>query len=185
MLKRQIEPYKKFAQHYHQSLEKDTAHDFRHIERIISRLDLLSQEISSVPNKSLLYFIACFHGLKASLSNDKLFQKQVRCFLQDLEWTEVEIEQAFQSLERHLEDPRIVEEKIVHDANYLELLGAFGIAKAFTTGGARKQSYEQTADIFEYWYLDKVEFLTPVGRRIAKEKRTYTKEFMKQLRSEL
>ena len=185
MLKQQIEPYKKFAQHHHQSIEKDPAHDFRHIERIISRLDLLSQEISSVPNKSLLYFIACFHGLKASLSNDKLFQKQVRCFLQDLEWTEVEIEQAFQSLERHLEDPQIVEEKIVHDANYLELLGAFGIAKAFTTGGARKQSYEQTADIFEYQYLDKVEFLTPVGRRIAKEKRTYTKEFMKQLRSEL
>ena len=98
--------------------------------------------------------------------------------MQDLEWTEIEIEQAFQSLERHLEDPQIIEEKIVHDANYLELLGAFGIAKAFTTGGARKQSYEQTADIFEYRYLDKVEFLTSVGKRIAKEKRTYTIAFL-------
>ena len=64
MLKQQIEPYKEFAQHHHQSLKKDTAHDFRHIERIISRLDLLSQEISSVPNNSLLYFIACFHIIK-------------------------------------------------------------------------------------------------------------------------
>ena len=184
MLKQQIESYRKFAQHHHQNLNKDTAHDFLHIERIISRLDLLSQEIPSVPNKSLLYFLACFHGLMA-LSEDKLFQTQVTCFLQGLEWTEEEIKQAFQSLERHLEDPQIIEEKIVHDANYLELLGAFGIAKAFTTGGARKQTYEQTANIFEYRYLDKVEFLTPVGKRIAKEKRTYTKEFMKQLRSEL
>ena len=145
----------------------------------------MSQEISSVLNKSLLYFLACFHGLMANLSEDKLFQNQVTCLLLGLEWTEGEIEQAFQSLERHLEAPQTIEEKIVHDANYLELLGGFGIAKAFTTGGARKQTYEKTADIFEYQYLNKVEFLTPVGKRIAKEKRTYTKEFMKQLRSEL
>ena len=184
MLKQQIEPYKEFALHYHQGLKKDTAHDFRHIERIIGRLDLLSSEISSVPNKPLLYFIACFHGLKANLNN-KLFQKEVVRFLQNLEWTEIEVKQAFQSLDRHLENPQIVEEKIVHDANYIELLGAFGIAKAFTTGGAKKQTYEQTADIFEDQYLDKVEFLTPVGKRMAKEKRTYTKEFMKQLRKEL
>ena len=183
MLKQEIEPYKKFAQHHY--IERDTAHDFRHIERIISRLDLLSQEICPKPEKALLYFIACFHGLKANLSNNELLQSQVWCFLQDLEWTEAEIKKAFQSLERHLSNPQTVEEKIVHDANYVELLGAFGIAKAFTTGGARKQTYEQTADIFEYWYLDKVKFLTPVGQRIANEKRVYTKEFMKQLRNEL
>ena len=132
-----------------------------------------------------MYFIACFHGLIANLSNDELFQGKVKCFLQNLEWTEAEIRKAFQSLERHLSDPQTAEEKIVHDANYIELLGAFGIAKAFTTGGARKQTYEQTADIFEYQYLDKVTFLTPVGQRIANKKRLYTKEFMTQLRSEL
>ena len=74
---------------------------------------------------------------------------------------------------------------IVHDANYIELLGAFGIAKAFTTGGARRQTYEETANIFEYQYLDKVAFLTPRGKQIAREKRAYTKGFLKQLRSEL
>ena len=42
MLKQKIEPYKKFAQDYYYHIERDTAHDFRHIERIISRLDLLS-----------------------------------------------------------------------------------------------------------------------------------------------
>ena len=88
-------------------------------------------------------------------------------------------------MERHLDNPQTVEEAIVHDANYIELLGAFGIAKAFTTGGARKQTYQKTADIFEYQYLDKVAFLTPMGKQIAKEKRAYTKEFLNQLRSEL
>lgn len=46
MLKQQIEPYREFAQHYHQRIEKDTVHDFRYIEKIISRLNLLSPEIS-------------------------------------------------------------------------------------------------------------------------------------------
>jgi hypothetical membrane protein len=35
----------------------------------------------------------------------------------------------------------------VHDANAVEVLGAFGIAKAFTTGGARGQSNEQTVEL--------------------------------------
>ena len=74
---------------------------------------------------------------------------------------------------------------IVHDANYVKILGAFGIAKAFTTGGAYNQTYEETADIFKYQYLDRVEFVTPMGKRLAEEKKAYTKKFLKQLRSEL
>lgn len=182
MLKQQIEPYKEFAQpHY---VDRDSAHNFRHIERIISRLDLLSQEMSP-PNKTLLYFIVCFHGLDDKLRENKVFRDSVRVFLQDLKWDEAEIEKAFLSLERHISNPQTVEEQIVHDANYIELLGAFGIAKAFTTGGAWQQTYEETADIFEYRYLDKVTFFTPVGKRIANQKRAYTKNFLKQLRSEL
>lgn len=182
-LQQQVEPYKKFV--HHRYAERDTAHNFRHIERIIDRLNLLSQEVPESPNKPLLCFIACFHGMEKNLRKDELFRQQVKCFLHDLEWAEAEIERAFQALARHLSDPQTIDEKIVHDANYLELLGAFGIAKAFTTGGARKQTYEETCDIFEYQYLDKIVFVTPIGKRIAQEKRTYTKEFIKQLRSEL
>lgn len=182
MLKQQVEPYLEFARPYYG--DRDTAHDFRHIQRIIDRLDSLSREMSP-PNPELLYFIACFHGLAGKLSHDKVLRDRVSRFLLDLEWTETEIAKAFASLARHIKDPQTVEEAIVHDANYVELLGAFGIAKAFTKGGAKKQTYEETADIFEYRYLDKVEFLTPVGKRLAKEKRAYTKAFLKQLRSEL
>ena len=182
MLKHQIEPYLEFARSYYR--DRGTAHDFQHIRRIIDRLDLLSKEISPFPNKQILYFLACFHGLEANLNNE-LFRDRVKRFLLDLEWSETEIEKAFASLARHLKDPQTVEEAIVHDANYIELLGAFGIAKAFTTGGARGQTYEETSDIFEYRYLDKVSFVTPVGKRIAEEKRSYTKEFLRQLRSEL
>ncbi len=93
--------------------------------------------------------------------------------------------QASVSLDRHLSDPQTIEEAIVHDANYIEMLGAFGVAKAFTTGGARGQSLHETADIYEHRYLDKVQFRTPAGQRAAEEGRAYVKAFLTRLRDEL
>lgn len=59
--KEQIEPYKEFVRPYYTT--RDPAHDLRHIERIISRLDLLSEGVSWPPRRDRLYFLACFHGL--------------------------------------------------------------------------------------------------------------------------
>ena len=78
-----------------------------------------------------------------------------------------------------------VEQAIAAPRQPIELLGVFGIAKAFTKGGAEGQTYEQTADIFEHQFLDVVEFKTPVGKQIASEKRAFTKEFLARLRAEL
>ena len=103
MLKQQVEPYQEFARPYYS--DRDTAHNFRHIERIIGRLDLLSQEMSP-PHQELLYFLACFHGLEANFG-DESFRDRVKHFLLDLSWTETEIEEAFTSLERHLDNPQL------------------------------------------------------------------------------
>lgn len=73
---------------------------------------------------------------------------------------------------------------MVHDANCVELLGTLGIVKSFTTGGALRQSYEQTAAILTQ-YLDEVKFRTPAAQRIAARKLAYTKEFLQALREEL
>lgn len=181
MAKEIVEPYKEFARPYY--TKRDPAHDFRHIERIISRLDLLSEGVSPLPRRELLYFLACFHGLGTRLHNDEQFRHRVSTFLHDLGWTRAEVEEAFQGLERHLKTPQTIEEAIVHDANSIELLGAFGIAKTFTTGGARGQSYEETVDIFEA-LLDSFVFHTPMGKRLAAERTAYTKEFLRHLRSE-
>lgn len=79
--------------------KKDVAHDFRHIQRIVARLDRLTQELPRSPQKAKLYFLASFHGLIVSL-------RQNETFLSELNWTQIEIEEAFQSLERHLENPQ-------------------------------------------------------------------------------
>jgi enhancing lycopene biosynthesis protein 2 len=65
-----------------------------------------------------------------------------------LGWTAAETTEVLAALARHADGPVRVEERIVHDANAVEVLGAFGTAKAFTTGGALGQSYEQAAAIY-------------------------------------
>ncbi|WP_157683283.1 HD domain-containing protein [Microlunatus soli] len=64
------------------------------------------------------------------------------------------------------------------------MLGAFGVAKAFTKGGAAGQSYEQTMAIFDQ-NLARVRFRTPRGRASAEVGRAYARSFLDQLRVEL
>lgn len=182
-MREQLEHYIEFIRPYY--ADRDAAHDLRHIERIISRLDMLSEDVSPAPRRDRLHFLACFHGLGARLRDDEQFREQTTAFLHELGWTHIEIQELFQSLDRHLESPETVEEEIVHDANKVEILGAFGVAKAFTVGGMLGQSYEETADYFEYRTLGKTVFRTPTGKRLAEEGRAYALEFLKCLRREL
>lgn len=180
--KNHLEPYIDFVKPFYAG--KDSVHDFRHIERIISRLTPLSEGIAQSIRTDRLFFLACFHGLGKQLSGNPEFCTQVRIFLNSLDWSKEDIEEAFQSLFRHLSNPQSIEEKIDHEANCVETLGAFGIAKAFTTGGAKGQSIEETVNIFEHQHLDKVVFQTPAGKQLAGERKTYTKEFLRRLRDE-
>jgi uncharacterized protein len=178
-----LEPYAEYARPYYD--EKDPAHDFRHIERIIRRLEPLSAGMSPPPRPHRLHFLACFHGLGIRIRNDDSFRLQVRDFLLGLGWGEGEVDRGFQSIGRHLEDPVTTEEKIVRDANFLELLGAYGVAKAFITGGARGQSVSESAEIYRARYLEKIEFRTPVARQLAAEGREFAKAFLERLDREV
>jgi len=175
-----IETYREFAkQHYP---KKDSGHDFRHIERIISRLVMMSEGVTPPPKPHRLYFLACFHGMGRHIQDDAELRDKIHGFLRSLDWDESEIEAAFGSL--LTKDPKTPEELIVHDANFYEILGAFGVAKAFTTGGAFGQSYEETVDIFENRILNRITFRTPAGRCLARERIAYTKEFLERLKKE-
>ncbi|MBN2041103.1 MAG: hypothetical protein JW864_13755 [Spirochaetes bacterium] len=179
----QVDSYKDFVKPFY--TEKDPGHDFKHIERITDHLKLLSRDISEEIRLERLYFLACFHGLIEPLSSNVNFRKTVDKFLKSLEWTDDEIEEGIKSLNRHLETPETVEEKIVHDANNLEILGAFGIAKVFTTGGVKGLHIDETLDLFENEYLNKMDFYTPAGKELAKSRMTFTTKFIAQLRKEL
>jgi hypothetical protein len=178
---KKIAVYLDFVQPFY--MERDPGHDFAHICRIVDRLEYLAQGLPQ-PNLPWLHFLACFHGLNRLLQESGDLYKRTVEFLKAQGWGEPSVEEAFLALQRHLRDPRTVEEMIVHDANFMELLGAFGIAKAFTTGGARGQKYEETMKIFME-YIENVSFRTPMGRRFAAENTDYTLTFINRLRKEL
>ena len=180
-LKSQFKPYADFARLNYDA--RDRAHDFGHIERMMGRLSMLSEGLEGV-RPYMLHFLTAFHGLWPFWHDDPKFPAKAISFLQELGWRESEIEEAATCLQRHLKDPQTVEEKVVHDANYMELLGAFGIAKAFTVGGSLGQTYEETAEIFENRYLNVVKFCTPVGKRMAGEGMAYAKAFLTRLKNE-
>ena len=179
----EIEPYFEAIRPYY--LDRDAGHDLRHIARIFDRLEELSVGYNPSPRLHFLHFLAAFHGLGKEMQSDAELQSFTKDFLEQLGWKDDEISQAFAALERHLRSPQTVEEMIVHDANYFEVTGAFGIAKAFTVGGHFNQSYEQTLEIFSE-NIEKLVFRTPVGRaayEVRKEiARTYIKEFQNELK---
>ncbi|RAG83804.1 hypothetical protein DN069_20410 [Streptacidiphilus pinicola] len=160
---------------------KDPAHDFVHIERVIARAELLAE--GTTPRQDLLYFLACFHGLVQKMA-DSCFRERTQRFLEGLGWTSVEAEEGIAALERHLTEPVSPEEQLVYDANYWEAMGPFGIAKAFTTGGARGQRVEETLRIARA-FVDRPEFRTPTAQRLAPARRAYAHTFLDELELEL
>ncbi len=164
---------------------KDPAHDFRHIERIIRLVGPLSEGVEPPVRPHVLYFLACFHGLASDLREDTAFQERTGSLLRQLGWKPEEIHEALGAVDRHAREPQTSEEMVVHDANRAETLGALGIAKAFTTGGARRQSYRETLNILEERVLPNATFFTPGGKRLAARAGSFARDFMKRLRREL
>lgn len=183
MKENKLEVYMNFAKAVYG--DKDPAHNFRHIKRICKRLKMFIDATDEQMDLQLMYFMASFHGLIKKIDEDNSFKDEIVTFLKDLGWSDSEIDNGFICLQRHIQNPSTIEEEIVHDANYIELLGAFGIAKAFTTGGAKGQNYEETIRIFENDYLEKIEFKTALGKKISDKRKDYTREFLNILRTEL
>lgn len=163
--------------------DKDPAHDANHIRRIFGRLPGLVDDVGRPVRSDRLWFLAAFHGLAGRADSDTSFRQQAERFLTGLGWQPHEIDELFAALARHTSDPQTVEEQIVQDANALEVVGAFGIAKTFLKGGYEHQSYEQTLALY-CRFLDEVRFLTPAGQRIAQERRAFAEAFLERFTAE-
>lgn len=114
---------------------KDAAHDFRHIERMISRCGDLAEGLEPPPCPHKLNFLACFHGLGPQIASDPELRAKTVAFLRDLGWARTDVNAALSSLATHLSEPQTSEEMIVYDANYFEVTGAFGSQRHSSQAG--------------------------------------------------
>lgn len=177
-----LAPYLKFVRAHYDG--RDPGHDFDHIQRIVRRAALLQDGLEPPARSHILWFIAAFHGLAARLKDDSVFRAETQVFLATLDWAASEVADALDQLKKHLSAPMSTEQKIVHDANYAEVVGAFGIAKAFTVGGHHGQSYRETISIFR-GNIERTMFQTPSGQRLYEPRRAYALAFLKDLETEL
>lgn len=179
-----IMSYKDYVKKHYET--KDVAHDFEHIERIINTTKrIVAYGVDKDIDYPLLTFLQCFHGLNPKLEADSRFKEKTIGFLLEKGWVAREISNAFESLNRHCKLPQRIEEEIVHDANFIEVVGYFGLARAFNSAGARGQSVEEIMQILKSHYYDKVECKTPYGKIVYKERKELAESFLNALKEEI
>lgn len=161
---------------------KDPAHDWSHIERIWSRLPWLGSEFHEV-DVDRAAFLTAFHGLQDQVRSDTALRGAVVEQLAEQGRSDAEIDELLLALDRHTAQPLSPEEVVVHDANVLEVIGAFGIAKAFTKGGAEGQSYEETIAFYR-GFLARATFFTQAARSVEAERRAYAEAFLSRFAAE-
>lgn len=154
--------------------KRDPAHDFSHIKRII----MLCRRIAP-PNTDieLVTYAAYFHDVLSEELN-------IRKFLKDLGLDDEYIERILNIVKIVVSNkPRTLEEKTLYDANILDALGAIGIARSFMKGGYEKQSLVETMEIIKKKMKRRI--YTPVAKKLAKERRSFMKTYLRELEREM
>jgi uncharacterized protein len=147
-------------------MNKDSMHDLNHIQRIKRKIVFLKKPYKKINEKKLLTLIY-FHGLKEWIkTNSKEF-----------------IELGFSKndillINRHTQNPKTIEEKLVSDANLLEAVGDFGIKKALAVGKKIGRTRKETIDYIRN-NINKVKFYTKTGKKLGNKGIKIIKNFLK------
>jgi uncharacterized protein len=88
-----------------------------------------------------------------------------------------------QTVRNSSEKPQTIEEKVLHDANILDALGAIGIARAFTKAGYERQTLRETMEIMKK-NMER-QLYTPKARQMGEQRKRLMKIFQKGLEEDL
>jgi len=131
--------------------KKDDEHGWKHILKVKRNVNVIKKSYVKT-NKNLLDFLILFHGLKEYVDKNKnKFDKNY-----------------IVSLKKSHTKPKKIEEKLVFDANQLINVGDSGVKKAIKVGEKIGRNKEKTFDYIKK-KLEKLEFYTPLGKKIGKQ----------------
>lgn len=193
--------------------ENDPVHGFDHVERVLGLVEKLGAELGGDPE--ILRAAALLHDAagaapqeQARASHEQTSAEFARGVLEREGWSEPRIEQVLHCIRAHRyrgeEPPHSLEAKILFDADKLDVIGAFGVAR--TVGyavQAGRPIFAEPSDRFlksgeleagelhsayhEYLFkLRKVRerMYTEAARRLAAEREHVLKTFFEQLAAE-
>ena len=141
--------------------KKDKMHNWQHILKLKRTVAILRKPYKKI-NQDLLDFITYFHGAKDYLKDN----------LSDFNKDYVK------SLLRHNKKPKLIEEKLVFDANMLTNVGKQGLKKALYVGKTLNRSKEDTYKFIKQ-NLKKAKFYTKIGKEIGKKEIKILKDLIK------
>ncbi|KAH8601903.1 hypothetical protein B0O99DRAFT_607709 [Bisporella sp. PMI_857] len=179
----------------------DGSHDFYHIKRVLGLAHTIYAEVSkSTPNTELNLTIITLAALLHDVGDRKYIKpgEDPNILVQNLLLSfgappalaqKVQTICAGVSYFNEIQDPQKVIElilehpelAIVQDADRLDAIGAVGVGRVFTYGGAKaKRSMDESVQVFDSKLL-KLEncMKTKVGKRIARERTEHLRTFMK------
>ena len=189
----------------------DSAHDIAHIERVVRSARLIGKEEQA--DSEVIMPAAWLHDCVILPKNhpdrkkaSTLAAQKAAEFLNTLDFPANKIPAVAHAIEAHSYSaglaPKTIEAMIVQDADRLDALGAIGIARCFSVGGALNNSMYNPDDPFakerepddSKWTVDHFykklfrlpELLnTDAAKAIARKRIDYMKAYLEQLSSEI
>ena len=170
------------------SKTNEPGHDFNHIQRVRKLAIFLAKDCKI--DTFIVELLALLHDVEDHKLNNK---NSVSSFLSTLDMDEDIKDKLLYILPRlsfskypTLPSNFPIEGKIVSDADRLDAIGAIGVARAFSYGGAHQRSFEDTLKHFDeklivldqYLYLEK-------SKELARKRMEFINEFYEQFKNEL
>lgn len=142
-------------------LKKDRTHNYNHILRLKRNVNVLKKQYKKL-DEDLLNFLVNFHGLGDYIkgNKDKFPKNYIESFL------------------RHNKKPKLIEEKLVFDANMLDNVGKQGIKKSLEYGKQINRTKEDTLNYLRA-NINQVKFYTKIGKQLGDKQIKIMKEIIK------
>ncbi len=179
-------------------------HGWPHVKRVQRLCVRLSKDVKGV-DSDVVEVAALLHDVGKHVEKEdnavdhgRISAKLAREFLSPMEFGEEKVNAVCHAIRVHThgEEPRSVEAKILHDADFLDKMGAVGVATVFIKACLTNTTIEETA---EFWrnpgrdsyvglhalWLQKPHFYSRTARNLAKRRNRIVHSFFKQLESEI
>lgn len=191
--------------------QNDSAHDFEHIMRVLKNATIIARkekgDIRIITAAVLLHDIVSYPKSDPRSKNSSVESAQEsRKILKKYNFSQDEIEVISDAIKDHSFSrsviPKTLEGRILQDADRLDALGAIGIVRTFSVGGAEKRPFYNNNDPFcskrtpddKSWTLDhfykKLLLLektmnTSAGKIEARKRIKMMRKFLDELKKEI
>ncbi len=206
-----MQDLKKLELQVQKQIQNDPAHDFEHIMRVCKNVKKIARHenvnLNLVLTAALLHDVVSFpKSDKRSKTSSLKSAKKAKQILAKYNYTQNEIKIIIDAIADHSfsrnKIPKTMEGKILQDADRLDALGAIGIARTFSVGGAENRPIYSITDPFcstrdpddQTWTVDhfyrkllllEKKMNTTFAKKEARRRTKILREFLTELRQEI